>query len=249
MTRTGKAAGAAAAVVGMAAFAVAHPAAGGEPVPRRSATIAPAVRQLVGFPLRVAVQEKVRARATTVRVSGRRCALATGTPLAALVRSRPGRLGLRDFGSCTRRARDGGEPVRAIDPDRPQPRRGRLGLQGGSRRPRAGARDPAGPFGRGRLRTGQRVTWFYGREARATSSARWSCGRRPGRRHGLGARDRLRRPRQGSRGRRRRGAPGRSDRDRRRRGPRSFTAAPGRYGIRATRAGDVRTYPQKVTVR
>jgi hypothetical protein len=29
----------------------------------------------------------------------------------------------------------------------------------------------------------------------------------------------------------------------------SFTTAPGRYGIRATRAGDVRTYPQRVLVR
>ena len=27
----------------------------------------------------------------------------------------------------------------------------------------AGAADPSGPFGRGRLRGGQRVTWFYGR--------------------------------------------------------------------------------------
>jgi len=31
----------------------------------------------------------------------------------------------------------------------------------GRRGATAGAADPGGPFGRGRLRTGQRVTWFY----------------------------------------------------------------------------------------
>ena len=31
----------------------------------------------------------------------------------------------------------------------------------GRRAATAGAADPSGPFGRGRLRTGQRVTWFY----------------------------------------------------------------------------------------
>jgi len=30
------------------------------------------------------------------------------------------------------------------------------------------AGDPAGPFGRGRLRSGQRVTWFYGRKQGAS---------------------------------------------------------------------------------
>jgi hypothetical protein len=29
----------------------------------------------------------------------------------------------------------------------------------------AGAADPSGPFGRGRLRAGQRITWFYCRRA------------------------------------------------------------------------------------
>ncbi len=48
----------------------------------------------------------------------------------------------------------------------------------------------------------------------------------------------------------RRGPPGRPDRDGRRPGARLVhRSRPGRYGIRATRAGDIRTYPQRVTVR
>jgi len=108
-----------------------------------------------------AVQKSVRAASTRVRVEGRRCAVGRGTALAALLRSRPGRVGLADYGSCSRRARDaGGLYVRSI-----RGRRAR-GLSGwvykvGRALATAGAADPAGAFGRGRLRAGQRVTWFY----------------------------------------------------------------------------------------
>jgi hypothetical protein len=96
-----------------------------------------------------------------VRFEHRRCAVGSATALAGLVRSRPGRLRLRDFGACSSRPRDaGGLFVQAIRGDR------NLGQNGwvykvGRRAATAGAADPAGPFGRGRLRAGQRVTWFY----------------------------------------------------------------------------------------
>ena len=96
-----------------------------------------------------------------VRVAGRRCAVPRGTPLAVLVRSRPGAIGLRDFGSCSRRAADaGGLFVRSIRSDRNRGNNGWV-YKVGNRLGTAGAGDPAGPFGRRRLRSGQRVTWFY----------------------------------------------------------------------------------------
>jgi hypothetical protein len=108
-----------------------------------------------------AVTKTVRANQVPVRVQGRRCATGDGTPLAALVRSRPGRLRLRDFGSCSRRPRDSaGLFVSAIGPDRNRGQNGWV-YKVGRRSATAGAADPSGPFGRGRLRSGQRVTWFY----------------------------------------------------------------------------------------
>jgi hypothetical protein len=122
---------------------------------------APKIRQLVVFRDGSATSETVSTRATRVRVEGRRCAAGDGTPLAGLVRSRPGRLRLRDFGACTLRPRDGGGLfVQGIRGDR---NRGQSGwvYKVGRRAATAGAADPGGPLGRGRLRTGQRVTWFY----------------------------------------------------------------------------------------
>jgi hypothetical protein len=122
---------------------------------------APEVRQLIVFRDGSAASETVSARATRVRVEGRRCTAGDGTALAALVRSRPGRLRLRDFGSCSRRARDGGGLfVKAIRNDVNRGRNGWV-YKVGRRAATAGAADPAGPFGRGRLRDGQRITWFY----------------------------------------------------------------------------------------
>ena len=159
---------AAARLAAVAAVAVAQPAAGGAGTETRDAASAPVVRQLVVFRSGGAVQSAVRAQAATVTVSGRRCALASGTPLAALVRSRPGRIGLRDFGSCSRRARDSGQLfVRSIRRNRNRGQDGWI-YKVGRRLPDAGAGDPAGPFGRGRLRSGQRVTWFYGRKQGAS---------------------------------------------------------------------------------
>jgi hypothetical protein len=122
---------------------------------------APTVRQLVVFRGGDAVTKTVTASRVLVRVRGRRCAAGDGTALAALVRSRPGRLRLRDFGSCSRRPRDGaGLFVSAIGPDRNRGQNGWV-YKVGRRSATAGAADPSGPFGRGRLRSGQRVTWFF----------------------------------------------------------------------------------------
>jgi hypothetical protein len=122
---------------------------------------APKVRQLVVFRDGSATSETVSTRATRVRVEGRRCAAGDRTALAALVRSRPGRLRLRDFGACSSRPRDGaGLFVQGIRGDRNRGQNGWV-YKVGRRAATAGAADPGGPFGRGRLRAGQRVTWFY----------------------------------------------------------------------------------------
>ena len=126
-----------------------------------AADAAPKVRQLVVFRDGDAVQRTAGTRQTAVTVGGRRCAAGDGTALAALVRSKLGRLRLRDFGACSMRPRDSaGLLVTAIRSDRNRGQRGWV-YKVGRRAATAGAADMAGPFGRGRLREGQRVTWFY----------------------------------------------------------------------------------------
>ena len=98
---------------------------------------------------------------TTVKVGARRCAVAASTPLAALVRSGAGPLGLRDYGSCSSRPADGGGLfVSAIGADRNRGSDGWV-YKAGNVLGTAGAADPAGPLGRGRLKPGARVTWFW----------------------------------------------------------------------------------------
>jgi hypothetical protein len=122
---------------------------------------APRVQQMVVFRDGHALTKRVSTAATTVRVSGRRCATGNRTALAALARSHAGRLRLRDFGACSSRAADaGGLLVTGIGGDRNRGQRGWV-YKIGRRAATAGAGDPAGPFGHGRLRGGQRVTWFY----------------------------------------------------------------------------------------
>lgn len=126
---------------------------------------APVVQQMVvGKDGSAKKISRVRASSTRVRVRGRRCAVGAGTPLAALVRSRPGKLRLTDFGSCGRRARDaGGLYVRGIARDvvsGPEDPDGWVYKVGNKAAP-AGAADPSGPFGRGKLRSRQRVLWFW----------------------------------------------------------------------------------------
>jgi hypothetical protein len=122
---------------------------------------APDVRQMVVFRDGDAVTRTVKAKQVSVRVGRRSCTAGEGTALAALVRSRVGRLRLIDYGSCSARARDGaGLFVQGIGGDLNRGQNGwayKVGRRGAT----AGAADPSGPFGRGRLKGGQRVTWFY----------------------------------------------------------------------------------------
>jgi hypothetical protein len=130
-------------------------------LPPGAAAAAPKVRQMVVFRDGHALTKRVSTAPTSVRVGGRRCAVGERTPLAALVRSRPGPLRFRDFGACSSRARDAaGILVTRIGPDRNRGQRGWV-YKVGRRAATAGAGDTGGPFGRGRLRAGQRITWFY----------------------------------------------------------------------------------------
>jgi hypothetical protein len=122
----------------------------------------PVIAQQVVLPGGRTLAGRVRAAAVSVEVKDRRCSVASATPLAALVRSEPGRLGLNDFGTCSRKAGDGsGLFVRSI---RGRVNRGKDGwvYKVGRKLASAGAADPSGPFGSGRLRSGDRLVWFYG---------------------------------------------------------------------------------------
>jgi hypothetical protein len=121
----------------------------------------PKVKQLVVFRSGDAIQRTAPARQATLPVGGRRCAVGTGTALGALVRSRVERVRVRDFGACSSDPRDAaGLIVTGIRSDRNRGQRGWV-YKVGRRAATAGAGDMGGPFGRGRLRSGQRVTWFY----------------------------------------------------------------------------------------
>ena len=143
---------AAAVLVAGAGTAAQAPAAGSPP---------PVVEQMVVFPDGAARAGPVPARATSVRIGRRRCSVGAGTPLAALIASRVARLGLRDYGSCSSRERDaGGLFVHAVGPHRNRGQNGWV-YKVGTRLGTAGAADPRGPFGRGRLRRGAELVWFY----------------------------------------------------------------------------------------
>jgi hypothetical protein len=121
----------------------------------------PHVKQLVVQKSGTARQATVEARKTQVKVGGRSCTVPSETALAALAVSGQPKLHLHDYGSCSNRAQDaGGLFVRGIGGDENK------GVDGwvykvGNRLATAGAADPSGPFGNGRLRDGARVTWFY----------------------------------------------------------------------------------------
>ena len=98
---------------------------------------------------------------TSVKVGKRRCTVPGATPLAALVRSGIGPLAIKDYGSCSKRAGDAASLfVAGIGGDRNRGSDGWV-YKAGNVLGTAGAADPAGPLGRGRLRSGGRVTWFW----------------------------------------------------------------------------------------
>jgi hypothetical protein len=107
----------------------------------------------------------VTAGASTVRVGGKSCAVAAGTPLAVLLAVRRAggpRFALRDYGRCGSSALNSGQLfVYSLGGER---NRGQSGWEykvdqfAGS----TGAGDPSGPRGDGgRLRSGARVLWFW----------------------------------------------------------------------------------------
>jgi hypothetical protein len=116
---------------------------------------------VVGKSAVLAGPERVTLKARTARVGGRRCSIGRATPLSVLAGTGVS-FRLRDYGTCSRRARDAGSLyVSKIGPDRESGRDGwvyKVGRRSGS----AGAADPSGSFGTGRrLRAGQRVLWFW----------------------------------------------------------------------------------------
>jgi hypothetical protein len=129
-----------------------------------SAKGAPSIDQMVVFRSGKAIDGPVRAKRTTVTVGKRTCGVAAATPLAALVRSDPGPIGFHDYGACSRRPADGaGLFVKAIRGERNRAQDGWV-YKVGRKLATAGAADPAGPFGNGRLRAGDDVVWFYCRQ-------------------------------------------------------------------------------------
>jgi hypothetical protein len=107
----------------------------------------------------------VSAGATTVRVGGRSCAVAAGTPLSVLATLR--RAGgppfaLRDYGRCGSSSRNSGQLfVYSLGGERNRGQNGWEykvdGISGTT-----GAGDPSGPMGDGRrLRSGSQVLWFW----------------------------------------------------------------------------------------
>jgi hypothetical protein len=141
--------------------------AAGAPGPAAAAATAPRVEVMVAGKAKVlAAPRFVRPSATTLTVGRRRCGVASATPLAALAAVR--RAGgpdfrLRDYGSCSRRTVDSSALfVTQVGPDRNRRADGWV-YKVGRRVPSIGAADPSGR----RLRTGDRLTWFY---CRAQSS-------------------------------------------------------------------------------
>ena len=122
---------------------------------------APKVAQLVVFRNGTAVQKQVTAAAVKVKVGRKSCAVGAGTALAALARSKIGTFQLHDYGSCSSNPGDAaGLYVRRIRKDAAKGPNGWV-YKVGNRVAPAGAADPSGPFGNGRLKSGARITWFY----------------------------------------------------------------------------------------
>ena len=125
------------------------------------AAAAPTIKQLVVFRSGASDQGHVKAAATKAHVGRKSCAVGAGTALAGLLRSGLPGVKLKDYGSCGKRASDaGGLYVARIRKDRAKGVNGwvyKVGNKAGT----AGAGDPTGPFGKGLLKPGTRVTWFF----------------------------------------------------------------------------------------
>lgn len=217
-----------------------------------AAHAAPRVHQLVVFKSGASKQKKVTARGANVRVGGKRCAVPAATALAALLRSRVAALKLTDYGSCSRRPRDAaGLYVRAIRRDRARGPNGWV-YKVGNRVAPAGAADPSGPFGRGRLKAGARVTWFYCRMSRRTNSCQRTLGVKARALGGGKLRATVRAYDDRGRSRLVRGATVRAGVETAKtntRGAATFQLEPGRTRVRASAKGRVRSFEEAAAVR
>jgi hypothetical protein len=129
--------------------------------PATAAAAPPRVDQLVVYRNGDAKQRLVTAAGAKVRVGAKTCAVGAATPLAALLHSKLGGIELKDYGSCSKRPADaGGLYVKRIRGDTAKGPNGWV-YKVGNKVGTAGAGDPSGPFGAGRLKRGARVTWFY----------------------------------------------------------------------------------------
>lgn len=125
------------------------------------AAAAPRVEQLVAYRNGDAKQRLVRAAGVKARVGSKRCAVAPGTPLAALLRAGLPGIKLKDYGQCSSKPADAaGLYVSRIRKDAAKGASGWV-YKVGNKVGTAGAADTSGPFGSGRLEPGVRVTWFY----------------------------------------------------------------------------------------
>ena len=116
---------------------------------------------VVGKSAVLAGPERVALKSRFARVGGERCSIGRATPLSVLAGTGVS-FRLRDYGACSLRARDAGSLyVSKLGPDRESGSDGWV-YKVGRRVGTAGAADPAGSFGTGRLlRAGQRVLWFW----------------------------------------------------------------------------------------
>lgn len=141
-------------------------------VPASAQKGVPRIDQMVVFRSGAVVTKRVLARRTTATVGRRECAVAAATPLAALLRIDRGPIAYHDYGSCSRKPADSsGLFVKAIRDERNRNQDGWV-YKVGRKLATAGAADPAGPFGNGRLRGGDQVVWFYCRQLTTGSCQR-----------------------------------------------------------------------------
>ncbi len=107
----------------------------------------------------------LKASATTVRAGKKRCKVAANTPLSALVASsRRSNFGFRikDFGSCSKKLAANSSQL-FVNKVGSYPNKGSDGwfFKVNDKAGTTGSADPSGPFGSGRLSSGDRVVWFY----------------------------------------------------------------------------------------
>jgi hypothetical protein len=157
--------------------------------PRRAVRSATAAAAAARVEVLVAGRERVvagpftvRARAASVRASGRRCAVRASTPLAALVAALGRRsvgYRLKDFGSCSpRRTRDSGQLfVNRVGRDRNRGQDGWV-YKVDDRALSRGAAE-------GRVRPGDRVAWLYCHQQADAGGCQRSLRVVPAKRRGL----------------------------------------------------------------